>query len=95
MMMNSTTTTLVVDSIAICSFDYLVIAITSGNMRKIMEHNDFHYSMWRKPSFMVILMVVNILRTSQIIIIIALHFRELAFTTSIIATNFGRDRPLS
>jgi hypothetical protein len=44
---------------------------------------------------MVILMVVNILRTSQIIIIIALHFRELAFTTSIIATNFGRDRPLS
>jgi hypothetical protein len=60
-----------------------------------VEHKDFHYSMWKKLGLMVGLMVTNILRTSQIIIIIAAHFRGLAFTMSIIATKFGGDRLLS
>ncbi len=95
MMMNNNTTTLVVDSIAICSFNYLVITITSRNMNKRTEHKDFHYIMWRKPGLMVVSMVANILRTSQIIIIIAPHTCGLAFTMSIIVTNFGGDMLLS
>jgi hypothetical protein len=51
--------------------------------------------MWRKLGLMAVLMAENILKTSQIIIIITFHFYGLAFTTNTIATNFGEDKPLS